>query len=111
MAAKMRESTNLKSDAAEQLVPAVDAGKLTFSQVPLGRYGFPEATSVLVTLVASSAYTDWYVWTAVVQATCDPVSPLKAIPGTPRSEASVAAPTVPEMRTVAPVFAVGEYNM
>lgn len=60
---------------------------------------------VWVTLVESSAYTVWYVCVAVVQATCEPVDPLKARPGMPSSDASVAAPTVPEISVVSPRFA------
>lgn len=43
---------------------------------------------------------------AVVQATCEPEVPLKAMPGMPSRDASVAAPTVPEIKVVSPVFAV-----
>lgn len=41
-------------------------------------------------------------------AVCDPVVPLKAMLGMPSFEASVAAPTVPDMRTVVPRFAAME---
>jgi hypothetical protein len=51
---KMRDKTNLKSLAEEQ-DDVVLAGKLTFSQVVEGRYGAPEARSVLVTFAARSA--------------------------------------------------------
>lgn len=49
-----------------------------------------------------------YVWTEVVQAVCEPVVPLKAMAGTDSFAASVAAPTVPEIRVVVPRFAIYE---
>lgn len=42
----------------------------------------------------------------VVQGIWEPEVPLKAMAGMPRFEASVAAPTVPEMRVVVPRFAI-----
>lgn len=60
-----------------------------------------------MTLVERLAYTLMYVCRLVFHAVWLPVVPLKAIPGTPSLTASVAAPTVPEMRTVGPRFAGG----
>ncbi len=101
------ESTNLKSAGDEQVLP-VTAGKLTLSQMSDGRYGFPDATRLWVTFVDRSAYTVTYVCSGAVYPVCDPVVPLKAMAGMPSFEASVAAPTVPDTRTVLPRFAEGE---
>ena len=48
------ESTNLNCPGDAQLVLPT-AGKLTLSHVPDGRYGFPDASSVCVTLAERSA--------------------------------------------------------
>lgn len=58
-----------------------------------------------MTFVDRSAYTVMYVCTGAVYPVCDPVVPLKAMAGMPSLEASVAAPTVPDIRTVLPRFA------
>lgn len=50
----IRDSTNLKAAAEEQLV-LLTAGKLTLSQTLEGRYGFPEAMSVCVRWVERAA--------------------------------------------------------
>ena len=47
-----------------------------------------------------------YVCRGAVQAVWEPVVPLKAMAGMPSLAASVAAPTVPDIRTVLPRFAV-----
>lgn len=59
-----------------------------------------------MTLAESAAYTDAYNGTDAVQAVCEPVDPLKARAGIPSLAASVAAPTVPDMRVVVPRFAI-----
>ena len=100
----IRESTNLAS-AGEEQVLSLTAGKLTLSHIPDGRYGLPDATRPCVTFADRSAYTVIYVCTGAVYPVCDPVVPLKAMAGMPSFEASVAAPTVPDMRTVLPRFA------
>jgi hypothetical protein len=51
-------STKLKSDAEEQTESST-LGKLTFSQTLRGKYGLPESTTALVTVVDRSAYTLW----------------------------------------------------
>lgn len=101
------DNTNWKS-AGEEQVLLLTAGKLTLSQIPDGRYGLPEVTRLWVTFVDRSAYTVIYVCSGAVYPVWDPVVPLKAIAGMPSIEASVAAPTVPDMRTVLPRFARAE---
>lgn len=86
------------------------AGKLTLSQISDGRYGLPDATRDWVMLVDRSAYTVMYVCSGAVYPVCDPVVPLKAMAGMPSIEASVAAPTVPDMRTVLPRLANAEMS-
>ena len=49
-----------------------------------------------------------YVCRRAVHAVWEPVVPLKAMAGMPSLTASVAAPTVPDRRTVMPRFATGE---
>ena len=61
-----------------------------------------------MTFVDRSAYTVIYVCTGAVYAVWDPVVPLKAMAGMPSFEASVAAPTVPDTRTVLPRLAKAE---
>jgi hypothetical protein len=54
MAKLILERTNLKSAAVVQL-PST-AGKLTFSQIPLGKNGAAEPAIACVTIVESAAY-------------------------------------------------------
>ncbi|KAL9046639.1 MAG: hypothetical protein Q9214_000576, partial [Letrouitia sp. 1 TL-2023] len=100
------ESTNLNL-LGELQVELLTAGKLTLSHVSAGKYGFPEFANVCVTFVDSAPYTDTYVSTGAVHAVWEPEVPLKAMLGIPSLAASVAAPTVPDMRTVEPRFAAG----
>ena len=61
-----------------------------------------------MTFVERSAYTVMYVCRGAVYAVWEPVVPLKAMAGMPSFAASVAAPTVPDTRTVLPRLARAE---